>query len=190
MAKTTVPRGLHETAVLLPDGTVLAAEENREDLVKPDDPAFPLGGFPRGDPDLGVPNGQIFRPPFLFSRDGSLAARPVVREAPEEISYREPFEVSVAGGSDQIPSVVIIRSDHNTHSLDTGSRYVRLAFHPKDEIREGELRVNAPRLPAQAITGIYMLFVVDKAGVPSVGRQLRLNEEDNEDNENRRGRLE
>ncbi len=35
-----------------------------------------------------------------------------------------------------------------------------------------------------------MLFVVDKAGVPSVGRQLRLNEEDNEDNENRRGRLE
>ncbi len=70
---------------------------------------------------------------------------------------------------------------------------IKLAFRPKGNIREGELRVNAPRLPAQAIPGIYMLFVVDKAGVPSVGRQLRLNEEDNEDNEDnehRRGRLE
>jgi hypothetical protein len=35
-----------------------------------------------------------------------------------------------------------------------------------------------------------MLFVVDDAVTPSVGRQLRLNEEDNEDNEHRRGRLE
>jgi hypothetical protein len=35
-----------------------------------------------------------------------------------------------------------------------------------------------------------MHFVVDKAGTPNVGRQLRLNEEDNEDNEHRRGRLE
>jgi hypothetical protein len=140
-----------------------------------------MGGFPVGDPDLGVPNGQIFKPPYLFNKDGSLAARPVIREAPEEISYREHFEVSVAGGSDQITSVVIIRSDHNTHSLDVGSRYVKLAVQPKGEIREGELRVTAPRLPAQAIPGVYMLFVVDKAGVPSVGRQLRLNEEDNAD---------
>jgi hypothetical protein len=181
MAKVNVPRGLHGTAVLLPDATVFLAGENREALVRPDDPAFPMGGFPVGDPDLGVPNGQIFKPPYLFNKDGSLAARPVIREAPEEISYREHFEVSVAGGSDQITSVVIIRSDHNTHSLDVGSRYVKLAVQPKGEIREGELRVTAPRLPAQAIPGVYMLFVVDKAGVPSVGRQLRLNEEDNAD---------
>jgi galactose oxidase len=71
LAKTTVPRGLHGTATLLPDGTVLFAGENREALVRPDDPSFPLGGFP----DLGVPNGQIFRPPYLFSQDGSLATR-------------------------------------------------------------------------------------------------------------------
>ncbi len=85
---------------------------------------------------------------------------------------------------------MIIRSDHSPHNLETGSRYVKLAFHAKDEgenendgesERERELRVTAPRLPAQAIPGIYMLFVVDKAGVPSIGRQLRLNEEDNED---------
>jgi galactose oxidase len=190
VAKTTVPRGLHGTAVLLPDATVFVAGENREVLVRPDDPAFPMDGFPIGDPDLGVPNGQIFRPPYLFNKDGSLAARPVITESPEKISYRDNFEVSVAGGSNQIASVVIIRSDHSTHNLETGSRYVKLAFHAKDEgenendgesERERELRVTSPRLPAQAIPGIYMLFVVDKAGVPSIGRQLRLNEEDNED---------
>ncbi len=198
MAKTTVPRGLHGTAVLLPDATVFVAGENREVLVRPDDPAFPMDGFPVGDPDLGVPNGQIFRPPYLFNTDGSLAARPVITEAPEEISFREHFEVSVAGGSDQIASVVIIRSDHSTHNLETGSRYVKLAFRAKDEHRgrshkrsrgdrrkegEGQLRVITPRLPAQAIPGVYMLFVLDNKGVPSVGRQIRLIEEEEEDKE-------
>ena len=196
MAKTTVPRGLHGTAVLLPDATVFVAGENREVLVRPDDPAFPMDGFPVGDPDLGVPNGQIFRPPYLFNTDGSLAARPVITEAPEEISFRKHFEVSVAGGSNQIASVVIIRSDHSTHNLETGSRYVKLAFRAKDEHRgrshegsrgdrrkegEGELRVITPGLPAQAIPGVYMLFVLDNNGVPSVGRQIRLIEEEEED---------
>ena len=177
MAKTTVPRGLHGTAVLLPDATVLAAGENREALVRPDDPAFPLGEFPRGDADLGVPNGQIFKPPYLFNADGSVATRPLIKDSPDEISYEGHFDITVEGRSDQIASVVIIRSDHNTHSLDTGSRYVKLAFRPKGAIREGKLRVRAPELPAQAVPGIYMLFVVDHAGVPSVAKQLRLNED-------------
>ena len=34
-----------------------------------------------------------------------------------------------------------------------------------------------PTLPAQAVPGIYMLFVVDKNGVPSGGRKLRLEPE-------------
>ena len=37
--------------------------------------------------------------------------------------------------------------------------------------------MRAPKLPAQAVPGIYMLFVVDKAGVPSVGKQVRLEPE-------------
>jgi hypothetical protein len=75
----------------------------------------------------------------------------------------------------------MLRSDHNTHSLTTGDRYVKLAFQRKgdrdDEDGPGhrgsnELRVTAPSVPAQAIPGIYMLFVVDQQGVPSVGRKL------------------
>jgi hypothetical protein len=34
--------------------------------------------------------------------------------------------------------------------------------------------VKLPNLPAQAVPGIYMLYVIDKKGVPSMAKQLRL----------------
>ena len=43
-----------------------------------------------------------------------------------------------------------------------------------ERIAKAKLKVIEPRRPAQAIPGIYMLFVVDKAGVPSVTKQVRL----------------
>jgi hypothetical protein len=181
LVRTTVSRGLHGTATLLPDATVFIAGENREALVRPDDPSFPLqasyGLLPRGDPDLGVPNGQIYRPAYLFKSDASLADRPVILDAPEEISFQGHFDITVAGDPDHVGSVVLLRSDHNTHSLTTGDRYVKLTFHQKGADHKGELRVIEPRRPAQAIPGIYMLFVVDKAGVPSEGKQVRLEPE-------------
>src|SRR5947199_3516426 len=177
LAKTTVSRGLHGTATLLPDASVFFAGENREALVRPDDPSFPLmssyaGLLPQGDPDQGVPVGQVFSPPYLFKHDGSRAARPVIAKAPKKIAYRGSFDVKVAGDPSEIGSVVLIRSDHNTHSLTTGDRYVKLAFRAKRDDDDGELRVTAPQLPAQAVPGIYMLFVVDRNGVPSLGRRV------------------
>jgi hypothetical protein len=179
LAKTTVSRGLHGTATLLPDASVFFAGENREALVRPDDPAFPMttsyaGELPAGDPDQGVPVGQLFFPPYLFRADGTPAARPAISASPAEISYRGHFDITVAGDPSLIASVVMLRSDHNTHSLTTGDRYVKMAFHVKGPANLGELRVRAPKVPAQAVPGIYMLFVVDQDGVPSMGRQVRL----------------
>jgi len=184
LAKTTVSRGLHGTATLLPDASVFFAGENREELVRPDDPSFPLmssyaGVLPRGDPDLGVPVGQVFSPPYLFKQDG----RPLITKAPKRISYRGHFEVEVAGDPRAIASVVLLRSDHNTHSLTTGDRYVKLAFREKHDDDDGELRVTAPKLPAQAVPGVYMLFVVDSNGVPSLGRRVDLKAEAREGDE-------
>ncbi len=197
LARTTVSRGLHGTATLLPNASVFFAGENREALVQPNDPSFPLmssyaGLLPRGDPDQGVPVGQLFSPPYLFTEGGGLARRPIIKEAPEEISYRGHFDIEIAGRADQIASVALLRSDHNTHSLTTGDRYVKLAFRVKDHggkgergdkgnkrdrDDEGELRVIAPKVPAQAVPGIYMLFVVDRNGVPSVGEKVVLEPE-------------
>jgi hypothetical protein len=161
------------------------------------------GLLPAGDPDQGVPVGQLFFPPYLFKPAGSRAARPSITKSPQEISYGGHFDITVAGDPDRIGSVVLLRSDHNTHSLTTGDRYVKLSFRPEDNEdhdqgrrgrprKDGELRVRAPELPAQAIPGIYMLFVVDTAGVPSVGEQLRLklerDEADDEDGDRDDGR--
>ena len=106
LGKTTVSRGLHGTATLLPDASVFIAGENREALVRPDDPSFPLmssyaGMLPRGDPDLGVPVGQVFSPPYLFRQDDSRAARPVIEKAPKAISYRGHFDVEVVGDAER-----------------------------------------------------------------------------------------
>jgi len=179
LARTTVSRGLHGTATLLPDGSVFFAGEDRENLVRPDDPSFPLmtsyaGLLPFGDPDQGVPVGQLFFPPYLFNQDGSRAARSVITNAPEDISYGGHFDITVAGNPDQISSVVMLRSDHNTHSLTTGDRYVKLSFHQKGAAQKGEIRIRAPKLPAQAVPGIYMLFVLDRAGVPSLAKRVYL----------------
>jgi Domain of unknown function (DUF1929) len=132
----------------------------------------------RGDPDQGVPVGQVFYPPYLFTGTaGAMAARPSIVGAPREISYRGHFDVKVAGSANRIASVAILRSDHNTHSLTAGDRYVKLAFHTKGNASKGEVRVVAPKLPAQAVPGVYMLFVLDKNGVPSTGMQVRLKPE-------------
>jgi hypothetical protein len=181
LARTTVSRGLHGTATLLPNASVFFAGENREALVQSNDPSFPMvasyGMLPSGDPDQGVPVGQIFRPPYLFRPDGRAAMRPAIAKAPEEISYRGHFDVTIEGNAARIASVVILRSDHNTHSLTAGDRNVKLAFHREGSPDQGKLRVVAPSVPAQATPGIYMLFVVDHAGVPSVGKKVVLEPE-------------
>ena len=98
----------------------------------------------------------------------------MIREAPRVIDYDGHFDIEIAGSPKQIASVSILRSDHNTHSFTAGDRYVRLSFRQKGDARKGELRVVAPKLPSQVVPGVYMLFVVDTNGVPSVGKQVRL----------------
>jgi hypothetical protein len=178
LAKTTVSRGLHGTATLLPDATVLFAGENREALVRPDDPSFPLmssyaGNLPQGDPDQGVPVGQVFSPAYLFQKGGGRSSRPAIVQAPGQISYGGRLDLRIAGRAEEVGSVVLLRSDHNTHSLTTGDRYVKLAFTPKGRAA-GDLQVTLPKHQGQAVPGVYMLFIVNKRGVPSVGHRVDL----------------
>ncbi|MBA2301020.1 MAG: DUF1929 domain-containing protein [Acidobacteria bacterium] len=175
---TTVSRGLHGTATLLPNATVFFAGENREALVRSDDPSFPMttsyaGEVPRGDPDLGVPVGQVLSPPYLFQRGGGRSSRPKIVHAPGRLSYGGRFDLRVAGRGEEVGSVVLLRSDHNTHSLTTGDRHMKLGFTTKGRAA-GDLQVTLPKHQGQAVPGVYMLFVVDKRGVPSVGYRVDL----------------
>jgi len=179
LAKTTVSRGLHGNVFLMPDATIFIVGEDRINLVPRGDRAFPPG-----DPDLGVPNGQIFKPPYLFKADGTLAPRPVIESAPKGITYREEFDISVAGPASNIGSIVLMRTDVNTHGLTTGIRYVKLAFEVDDKKgKHGRIEVKAPSHVAQAVPGNYMLFVLNKAGVPSVAKHVHLTRHEDEKHE-------
>jgi hypothetical protein len=169
LAKTTVSRGLHGNALLLPDATVMIMGDDRVNLVPPGDRAYPAG-----DPDQGVANGQIFRPPYLFSGPEELAVRPVILDGPDDISYRGHFDVKVDGLASGIKSVSIIRTDFDTHSLESGEKYVKLAFSIKGKDANGVLRIEAPEVAAQALQGNYMLFIINQAGVPSIAKHVRL----------------
>jgi len=70
--------------------------------------------------------------------------------------------------------VSIIRTDLDTHSLEAGEKYVKLAFQVKGDGRERKLRIDTPELPSQALQGHYMLFVIDQAGVPSIAKHVHL----------------
>jgi hypothetical protein len=152
VARTSVPRHDHSTVALLPDGSVLAMGGNRTDLVP-------------GDPDAGVPVGQLYRPAYFFR-----GARPSLDDAPDAIEYGGTFDLEVTS-SESVGAVAIIRTGPVTHNWDWGNRYVRLAFQTG---HDGTLSVAAPAVPGAAVPGPYLLFVVSASGVPSVGRLVWL----------------
>lgn len=172
-AKTTVPRGIHGNVIIGPDARPVIMGHDRPDLVLPGDIAWPSG-----DPDLGVPNAQVYDPPYLFKSDGTPAERPTLTALPKAVTYQQSFSVEVDSAAG-IESVAIIRTGATTHSLTPDWDYVKLPFviNAAQRSSAGEavkLTIRPPSYSAQAIAGDWMLFVVDKKGVPSVGRHVRL----------------
>jgi len=96
VAPHQVARMYHSTALLLPDGRVLAA-----------------GGDYH-------PSGEIYSPPYLFG-----GARPIISSAPAAIAYGDTFPVSFSGGSAPF-TISLIAPSAVTHSNNMSQRYVRL----------------------------------------------------------------
>jgi len=143
-ASMAVYRGYHSTALLLPDGRVLTA-----------------GG--QGEIDNTM---ELFSPPYLFR-----GARPTITSAPASVDLAEPFAVETPDAA-SIAKVSLVRLGSVTHSFDHNQRFVPLAF--SAGAGDGALTVNAPETSALAPPGHYMLFLVDRAGVPSIARILQL----------------
>jgi hypothetical protein len=165
MAKSLIPRDEHGIIQLMPDATVYLGGQNRNGLVQAGDPAAPLG-----DADLGVPAGQLYRPPYLFDYRGAPASRPVIAQTTAVIDYGRPFTIKPYSLK-PIKAVSMIRSGSMSHSVNTDVRLVKLAF---KQAKNGAITVYPPKLPATAIGGYYQLFIVDEAGVPSEGVKVAL----------------
>jgi len=147
---TSVPRLYHNTALLLPDGTVMSAGSN---------------------PAQGVAEQriEIYQPAYLFNTDGTLAVRPVVTGVPSQIVGTTQFTLQVPNAAD-VAHVTIVREGDNTHSFDMSQRAVGLSF----SASSGQLTVAGPPSAYIAPPGYYMLFVVNSAGVPSVGQFVQV----------------
>jgi hypothetical protein len=155
LAGELVDRCYHATAVLLPDATVLSAGggEYRPDHVNPNDPQD------------SHRDAQIFSPPYLFK-----GPRPVITSDPKAVvNYGEAFEIRTPQPND-IAKVSWIRLPSVTHSFDQSQRINFLPF----QASAATLRVTAPDSPNVCPPGHYMLFIVSKAGVPSLARIIRI----------------
>jgi hypothetical protein len=147
-----VPRLYHSEALLLPDATVLVA-----------------GGNPkRGEYD---PSLEIYSPAYLFNADGSAAARPTISSVPSAIAYKAQFQITTPdANNNNISSVVVIRASAVTHSFDMDQRLVVLNFSNGGT----SLTATAPRDGNVAPPGYYLLFLVNKNNVPSVGSFVQI----------------
>ncbi len=175
LAKSTHLGGLHKTVMLLPDASVIAMAGDRTAMVAVGDRVYTPG-----DQDLGVSVAQLFEPPYMFAAASEdRKARPVILKGPDHVDYKKPIVLKVSDPAN-IKMVSMVRTGSVTHQLTNDNRVVILHFKPG---KDGKLIVDAPHVPAQAIPGDYMLFVVDKSGTPSMAKHVRLRLRDHDDHD-------
>ena len=155
LAAMQVTRQYHSTALLLPDGRVLSSG----------------GGVCGVCDEVGylAKNAEVFSPPYLFKKDGSgeLAPRPEITSAPDAVTWDAPFAISTPDAA-AISKVALVRLGAVTHSVNMEQRYVPLSFTGVD----GAVNATSPANANIAPPGVYMLFVIDADGVPSVAKMV------------------
>jgi hypothetical protein len=150
-----VMRLYHSVSLLLPNGTVLNGASGDAMTIAP------------GGGEIPVPpeyNHEIFSPPYLFK-----GVRPTITSAPASVSYGQVFSVATPNAA-QITSVRWIRLGSVTHAFDASARANTLSF----TINGGNVDVTAPVLPRLAPPGHYLLFLLNRNGVPSEGKVVRI----------------
>ncbi len=154
LASMKYKRVYHSTAVLLPDGRVLAGGGGR--------PA------PAGEPNRY--DVEFYSPPYLFKSDGSPAMQPrIMSVSPSSVGYGQQFSVTTPDAAG-ITEVTLVRLSAVTHAFNQNQRINRLSFTQET----GALRVIAPSNPNFAPPGHYMLFILDSLGVPAVATIMQL----------------
>jgi galactose oxidase len=153
LAGNSIDRAYHAVSLLLPDGTVLHGASG--------DANAPL----TTQPYPAQRNHEIFRPPYLFK-----GVRPAVTSLSKTtVGYGETFTVTTAYAA-QITKVRWIRLGSVTHAFDANQRANTLTF----SRGSGVVRVTTPSNARRAPPGHYLLFLLNRNGVPSVGRIVRV----------------
>ncbi len=154
LAANGIDRSYHSVSLLLPDATVLHGASGDASV-----PLNPNQLYPR------QANHEIFQPPYLFK-----GARPAITGVSSTaVGYGQQFTVNTPHAK-QITSVRWIRLGSATHAFDAGQRANSLSF----SRGSGLIRVTAPANGRRAPPGHYLVFILNRNGVPSPGRVVRV----------------
>ncbi len=145
-------RAYHSVSMLMPDGTVLHGASGDANVPGTSTPYTPER------------NHEIFSPPYLFK-----GARPAITDVPATVGYGQSFEVTTPAAG-QITRVRWVRLGSVTHAFDANTMAVSLDF----TAGNGSISVTGPPNPNVAPPGHYMLFVLNRNGVPSSGRIMQV----------------
>jgi galactose oxidase-like protein/carboxypeptidase family protein len=127
-------------------------------LLLPDGRVLSAGG------NVGGPNAQLFSPPYLFA-----GARPAITSAPTSVTYGQTVFIGTPAAA-SISQVTWLRAGSVTHTNDMSARFMRLTF---TQTSTG-LNVTMPANANLAPPGYYLLFILNRTGVPSVGSIIQI----------------
>jgi hypothetical protein len=155
-ADPTVGRDYHSEALLLPDGRVVTLGSN------------PLYGNKQDTgPQFFEQRIEIYTPAYLYQQ----GPRPSVGAGPTQLRLGETarFATSAAG---ELAYARLMRPSSVTHATDVQQRSIAL---PMTRAADGSgVSVTIPGNSALVPPGWYMLFVVNRSGVPSVARWVQV----------------
>lgn len=151
LAAASKMRVYHSVSLLLANGTVLHGSSGDA-----------MAGTVPVPPER---NHEIFSPPYLFR-----GARPAILSAtPTAVGYGGTISVSTPNAA-QITEVRWIRLGNVTHAFDAGQRANKLNF----TATGSGVEVTAPADSKVAPPGFYLLFVLNRKGIPSEGQVIHI----------------
>ena len=158
MAAMQVGRTYHSTALLLPDGRVLAGGH-----VPLPVPWRDVRDNMPYQSQIAETRFEIYEPPYLHWG----VARPVIESAPAAVGFGESFTVATPD-AERVADAILVKPGSTTHAWDSSQRAVVL---PVETRGDGELTFVAPPDGDVATPGPWMLFLrvqAEQGLVPSV----------------------
>ncbi len=165
LSPSKIPRLYHSSAMLLPDGSIIAAGSN-----------------PNPDVNLTTVYPTEYRADIFFPPYFSASVRPSPQNLPSTLSYGGPyFNITIPpssysgniNDSADATTVVIIRGGFTTHAMNMGQRYMQLnnTYTVK---KDGSIVLHVSQLPPNPNLfqpGPALLFV-NINGIPSTGKYV------------------
>jgi Domain of unknown function (DUF1929) len=115
------------------------------------------------------PDFEILTPPYLLDSSGEPATRPIIQSVSNPSTFSQGGTIQVTVDTSGSHTFSLIRTGVATHSTNLDQRRIPL---PVVQQVGSTFTLQVPPSPAHVPPGIYWLFAMNAAGVPSVGYGL------------------